>query len=213
MQFDEAPPTEWRFRVYVSGHSIPLADLLPLLDQLGLRALDERAFRSTCDGAVVRLHDVGVRLPDGVEWTMPRSNDCVDAFEAKFRGDGRGRRLQPAGAAAGLTVREVEVVRAYARYLRQINFPFSQQYIEATVVRHAAITRSLVALFARASIRRWPAQGPAGEASAARRSSRRSTRCRASTTTARCACCWRWSTRRCAPTCSARAPSRAAIAR
>ena len=69
MQFADAPPSEWRFRVYVRGHSIPLADLLPLLDHLGLRALDEREFRFALDAdSVVHLHDVGVQLPDGITW-------------------------------------------------------------------------------------------------------------------------------------------------
>ena len=53
----------WRFRIYRRGESIPLADMLPLLDQLGLRALDERAFGFGFDGATVWLHDVGVAYP------------------------------------------------------------------------------------------------------------------------------------------------------
>ena len=55
----------WRFRIYRRGESIPLADMLPLLDQLGLRALDERAFGFVFDGVTVWLHDVGVAVPAG----------------------------------------------------------------------------------------------------------------------------------------------------
>jgi glutamate dehydrogenase len=148
MQFAAAGPQEWRFRVYVRGHSIPLADLLPLLDHLGLRALDEREFRFAFDDAVVHLHDVGVQLPDGVDLDESARDRLRAAFEAQYRGvveaDGFNRLV----LAAGLTAREVEVIRAYARYLRQIGFPFSQQYIESTVIRHGAITKVLVALFA-----------------------------------------------------------------
>jgi len=43
---------------------------------------------------------------------------------------------------------DVALVRTISRYLRQIGFPFSQQYIESTLVRHASISRSLAALFA-----------------------------------------------------------------
>ncbi len=148
MKFAEAPPNEWRFRVYVRGHSIPLADLLPLLDHLGLRALDEREFRFALgDDAVVHLHDVGVRLPDDVEFDDDAKQRLREAFEQQYRGiveaDGFNRLV----LAARLNAREVEVVRAYARYLRQIGFPFSQQYIESTIVRHGAITRLIVALF------------------------------------------------------------------
>jgi glutamate dehydrogenase len=148
MQFTGAAADEWRFRVYVSGRSIPLADLLPLLDHLGLRALDEREFRFVVGhDQVVHLHDVGVRLPDGVAFDAVAQQRLRDAFEAQVRGlveaDGFNRLV----LAAALSAREVEVVRALARYLRQIGFPFSQQYIESTVVRHGTITRLLIALF------------------------------------------------------------------
>jgi glutamate dehydrogenase len=159
------PASEWRFRVYRRGPRIALADLLPLLDQLGLRALDERAFSfELAPETWVRLHDVGVSIPDGVTIDDATIDEVRRAFAAAFRGgievDGFNRLV----LTSGVTVREVEVVRAYARYLRQINFPFSQQYIEATMIRHAAITRALVALF---SARFDPAvagQGPAAEA-------------------------------------------------
>ena len=59
----------WRFRIYRRGDSIPLADMLPLLDHLGLRALDERAFGFGLDGVTVWLHDVGVSVSPGVQLT------------------------------------------------------------------------------------------------------------------------------------------------
>jgi glutamate dehydrogenase len=169
MQFADAGPSEWRFRVYVRGRSIPLADLLPLLDHLGLRALDEREFRfALADDAVVHLHDVGVRLPDGVTLDDETGDRLRAAFEAQFRGtvetDGFNRLV----LAAGLRAREVEVVRAYARYLRQVGFPFSQQYIESTVVRHGAITQRIVELFMQrfdpATAAGPPGGPPSGEA-------------------------------------------------
>ncbi|MGD9998202.1 MAG: NAD-glutamate dehydrogenase [Ilumatobacteraceae bacterium] len=150
MHFEEAPPLEWRFRVYVHGRSIPLADLLPLLDHLGLRALDEREFRFALDvDRVVHLHDVGVRLPDGVEWDDAARVRLRDAFEAQYRGSVEADGFNRLVLAAGLTARQVEVVRAYARYLRQIGFPFSQPYIESTVVRHGSIVAEIVRLFDR----------------------------------------------------------------
>jgi glutamate dehydrogenase len=139
---------EWRFRVYRVGEAIPIADLLPLFDQLGLRAIDERTFAfALVDQRPVHLHDVGVRLPAGTTLDDALAAELRHAFERQLIGsvevDGFNRLV----LAAGVSVRQVEVVRAYARYLRQIGFPFSQQYIESTVVRHGTITRLLVALF------------------------------------------------------------------
>ncbi|HEY0520369.1 MAG TPA: NAD-glutamate dehydrogenase domain-containing protein, partial [Ilumatobacteraceae bacterium] len=146
----------WRFRIYRRGESIPLADMLPLLDHLGLRALDERAFAFAVDGVTVWLHDVGVAVSPDVDLTPAVRAEVQRSFLAEFRGlvelDGLNRLV----LLAGLTARQVEVLRAYSRYLRQIGFPFSQQYIEATVARHAPISRLLASLF----VARFDPAGP-----------------------------------------------------
>ena len=132
MQFVEAAPDEWRFRVYRVGVPVPLSDLLPLLDQLGMRALDERSFPFKGDGGVtVWLHDVGVQVALGELQPAMRA-EAQRTFLAALAGtievDGFNRLV----LAAGLAARQVEVVRAYSRYLRQIGFPLGQQYIEDT---------------------------------------------------------------------------------
>src|SRR3546814_11576618 len=48
---------------------------------------------------------------------------------------------------AGLTWREVTVLRAYAKYLRQAAFTFSQEYMEDTLARYPRIVRRLIRLF------------------------------------------------------------------
>ena len=48
---------------------------------------------------------------------------------------------------AGLTWREVVILRAYAKYLRQAGVAFSQTYIEETLAANSEIAGNLVALF------------------------------------------------------------------
>ena len=48
---------------------------------------------------------------------------------------------------AGLAWREVAVLRAYAKYLRQAGIPFSQDYMERALVAYPAIARGTVELF------------------------------------------------------------------
>ena len=138
----------WRFRIYRRGESIPLADMLPLLDQLGLRALDERAFGFAVTGATVWLHDVGVAVPAEVELLAATRDEVQRCFQAEFNGTIEVDGLNRLVLLAGLTSRQIEILRAYSRYLRQIGFPFSQQYIDATLARHASISGLLTALFA-----------------------------------------------------------------
>src|SRR5260370_4866659 len=48
---------------------------------------------------------------------------------------------------ARMSWREVVGLRAYAKYLRQANITFSQQYIEAVLLLNAPVSRLLVRLF------------------------------------------------------------------
>ena len=94
------------------------------------------------------LHDVGVAVPADVELTDTTRAEVQRCFVAEFNGSVEVDGLNRLVILAGLTARQIEVLRAYSRYLRQIGFPFSQQYIESTLARHAAISRLLSALFA-----------------------------------------------------------------
>ena len=70
-----------------------------------------------------------------------------EAFLAAWRGeienDGFNRLL----LCAGLSAREIVVVRAYCRYLLQTGIPFSQAYMERVLVAQAPIAAALVRLF------------------------------------------------------------------
>jgi len=138
---------ERRFRIYRRNAPLTLAELLPLLDQLGLQAIDERPFALPVNGDVISLYDIGVRFnTDTVV-----SDAMLDEVEATFRqlldrtveSDGFNRLV----LVAGLVARDVEIIRAYAKYMRQTAFPFSLQYIEATVARHPTVAKLLVRLF------------------------------------------------------------------
>ncbi|HUC32417.1 MAG TPA: NAD-glutamate dehydrogenase domain-containing protein, partial [Ilumatobacteraceae bacterium] len=147
MHFDEALPEEWRFRVYRAGDAVPIADLLPLLDHLGFRAIDERASKFALPGHDVWVHDVGVQIPSGIDLNEAAQAEIQRAFVAEFNGEVETDGLNRLVLGAGLTTREVEILRAYTRYMRQSGFPFSTQYVESTLTRHPAIATQLNALF------------------------------------------------------------------
>ena len=48
-----------------------------------------------------------------------------------------------ASSGVGLTWREVVILRAYAKYLRQAGIAFSQAYMEQTLAANAKITRRI----------------------------------------------------------------------
>ncbi len=138
---------EYRFRLYRRDVALTLAELLPYLDQLGLQAIDERPFALHIGDDSVYVYDVGVRLPDNTRLTEPVVDELQRTFRlllsAAIESDGFNRLV----LRAALSSREVEVLRAYAKYLRQTSFPFSQQFIENTLAKYPTVAALLVAYF------------------------------------------------------------------
>jgi glutamate dehydrogenase len=137
----------WRMKLFRAGPPVMLADTMPLFDHLGLRAVDERPFEFRLPTGVVHLYDIGVEMPAGVSIDDARRADIESVFAALFAGTIEGDGFNRLVAAAGLDGRQVEVLRSYGRYLRQIRFPFSQQFLEDVLYRHPQIAAGLVALF------------------------------------------------------------------
>ncbi len=142
----DAVDGEWRFRVFLRDRSVSIAELVPILEQLGLPPLDEHP--SVFQGPTRRifLYDVGVEVP--ATTIGDREHREVQlAFVDLLAGDIELDGLDKLILVAGLDRREVAVLRLYTRYLRQVSFPFSTSYIERALVRHPAIARGLADLF------------------------------------------------------------------
>ena len=144
---EDAGPNEWRFKVYTSGAALPLSAMLPLLDNLGLIVVDERPNELRFgDGAW--LHDIGVIAASGSNLADPAIGDELQAtFRSIWRNEVENDGFNRLVVTAGLTNRQVVVLRAYSRYLRQVGNSFTPSYIESTLGAHPQIARLLVELF------------------------------------------------------------------
>jgi glutamate dehydrogenase len=136
------------FKVYRLGQPVVLSDSLPMLEHMGVRVLGEQhASVETADTAV-SLHDFELEVQgagDIEPETMGRLFE--DAFARVFRGDVENDDFNRLVLRAGLAADEVVVLRAYAKYLKQIGFALSQATIETTLGAHPRIARMLVGLF------------------------------------------------------------------
>jgi glutamate dehydrogenase len=147
IDLDEDDRSVWRLRVARRDQRAPLSTLLPLLTHLGLTALDQHPYRFDLPEHVVHLDDIGVALPEGVDLDPGAADELLATFEALERGEVESDGWNRLVLVAGTTARQAAVVRSYARYLRQIGFPFSQTYLEDTLLRHPRIARLMIDLF------------------------------------------------------------------
>jgi glutamate dehydrogenase len=144
----EAGPRAIRCKLF-SSDGITLSDVLPTFENMGARVSDERPYViSTSEGGTAWIYDFGLTCA-----VAGRFDDehVRDLFEEVFLGVCRGE-LENDGLGAlvlgaELTGRQITVLRAVNKYLRQAGITFSNQYIERTLLAHPAIARLLVELF------------------------------------------------------------------
>ena len=145
-----APADAARFKIVLRGEQVALSDVLPTLENMGLRVSDEFPFRlaGIADGDVW-IHDLGVADGDGAAFDVDAVRERFhEAFRRVRRGDAEDDGFNRLVMRAGLDWREVSMLRACAKYLLQLRVPFSQAYMEGTLAANPAVARRLTDFFA-----------------------------------------------------------------
>jgi glutamate dehydrogenase len=146
----EGDPGALGLKVYRLGAPLVLSDSLPMLEHMGLRVLGESSWR--IDGAAgedgIALHDFELQanLSGEIEpETLARLFE--EALARVMRGEVESDDFNRLVLLAGLAAEEVVILRAYAKYLKQIGFAQSQGTIAGTLAGYPRIARMLVSLF------------------------------------------------------------------
>ncbi|MDP9456811.1 MAG: NAD-glutamate dehydrogenase [Actinomycetota bacterium] len=145
----EAPESFLRFRLYRSGSPISLSGVLPLLEDMGVKVADQRPYKVEAAGSSpVWIHDFGlIHEARGEFQTGGVKEIFQDAFSRAWRGAVENDGFNKLVLRARLTWREITILRAYCKYLRQAGTTFSQDYMEDTLSANPHIARLLVELF------------------------------------------------------------------
>lgn len=149
----DAAPGERRFKLYLR-EGVTLSTLLPMLQHMGVEVVNQRPYEVQTEGGhQCWIYDFGLRIEPRVlaEYGDDAEEDLrvrfQDAFAASWRGLTEVDGFNALVLRAGLTWRQVSVLRAYSRYLRQAASPYSQEYIEAALLAHTDVAKALVRLF------------------------------------------------------------------
>ena len=139
-----------RFKLFRLNEDIPLSDVLPMLEHLGLRVLAGRPYRiQEKSGSTVWAYDFGVRYgTDKVVELDKVKQKFQDAFYQIWKGNAENDSFNRLILGVGLSWREVAMLRTYARYFKQTGFAFSQTYVKDALFNNPHISRLLVDLFA-----------------------------------------------------------------
>ena len=138
-----------RARLLSTGTPVALSDLVPALEDLGVRVADERPHRVQLpDRPPAWVYDLGLRLPPEVDADAPGLRDRFhEAFLRAWSGQVERDGLDRLVLLAGLDWRQVGVLRAYARWLRQAGSGATPSFVVDVLAEHADVAADLVALF------------------------------------------------------------------
>ncbi len=140
---------EIRFRVLCLDEPIALSDALPLLENLGMRVINERPYQLRLPErrAWIQEFELAPQIAVEKKQLAQLTDKFAQGFASQLDGttetDGYNRLI----IAASLDSRRVTLVRAYAKYLMQLGLPFSQSYMEDLLCQHHQFIARLVDWF------------------------------------------------------------------
>ncbi len=141
-----------RLKIYTSHQTIALSDCLPMLENLGLRVIEEYAFTVVTeeggDTVTHTIHDFYMEDPTKNSFDLSvmkerLENTLREVWTERVDNDGFNR----LALRAGMNYRQVLILRIYSKYLRQLNLSYSEIYMQDTLTQYWEIARDLVALF------------------------------------------------------------------
>lgn len=135
-------------RLFQQQRPIPLSDILPMLENLDLRTDSESAYELPCQNkSSIYISDFSIIYNRGSIDLDKVMGLFQEAFTHIYFNRSENDGFNKLVLGASLSIREIIILRAYAKYLRQTGFRFSQAYIENALINQAEISKYLVELF------------------------------------------------------------------
>ncbi len=142
------PPHKVQFKLFRRERPIPISDVLPTIENLGLKLISERPYEIESRGANFWIQDFELEHPRRIRIDLdshgPRFKEAfASVWQGRADNDGFNRLV----LAADLSWREAMVLRTYARWFVQLGLPLSQAYMEEALASNAAAAGRLFRLF------------------------------------------------------------------
>ncbi len=144
-------PNVLRVKIYHASRLVPLSDVLPKLENLGLKVMEEQAYsvRPRGEDREAWIHDILLLDGTGAEHRLRDVKAPLeDALAEMWDGSAEDDSLNQLLLHTAMGWREIVILRAYLKYLRQAGTTFSQTYMRKSLTNNPEIVGNLVALFA-----------------------------------------------------------------
>lgn len=151
----------WEFRLMHAGSAVALSDILPILEHFGFRVLREQAFvlkggaetevQVNQQGENVAWLHVYELHQEGIDPAKAKNGDLSALFDTAFQQVWQQSvdrdNFNQLVMKVALNHKHVNMLRAYANYMKQMGLPFVRPTVAATLARHPKLTQALVNYF------------------------------------------------------------------
>ena len=141
--------SELTLNIYTTEKTIALSDSIPILEQFGFKPVDEFSFKVSCSNndASSKVYSYTLEYPnedadiDAIKINLEHA--LVQVWTGNIESDGYNKLL----LGANLNIRQIVVIRAYGKYLRQLGLGYSEEYFQQALISYPGIVHGLVNLF------------------------------------------------------------------
>ena len=141
--------TQLRFKLYRPAQPAPLADVLPILENMGLKAMVESGYPVTpAGGRRVWVHEFELDDQHGEHLVFEEVKTAFeDAFTAVWTGATENDGFNRMVLELSISWREAALIRALARYRQQSGLDPSQRVQETALSNYPEVARLILDLF------------------------------------------------------------------
>ncbi|MEE8294487.1 MAG: NAD-glutamate dehydrogenase domain-containing protein, partial [Sphingomonadales bacterium] len=143
----EDPAYVIRLNIYHPSRLIALSEVLPMLENLGVKVISENSYELLTESGA-RIHAFYLETPTRGHVNIGKTEDLVEPLlDQVWKHEVENDYFNALAIHAGLPAEEIVVLRAYAKYLRQLGISYSQALIEQTLFQNPKLPRRLMRLF------------------------------------------------------------------
>ncbi len=140
---------ELTLTIYTLKQSIALSDSIPILEQFDFRPVDEFSFEVSCSNNDTqrKVYSYTLECPaeyvdiDAIKVNLEQA--LAQVWAGNTESDGYNKLL----LGANLNIRQIVIIRAYGKYLRQLGLGYSEEYFQQALISYPTIVHGLINLF------------------------------------------------------------------
>jgi glutamate dehydrogenase len=137
-----------RLAFYKEGEKVELSEAMPMLEDLGLRVLEEISTRLVGEDVQTWVQEFRVLGPDGEPLDLEAAGERVaEVIAAVHFGLAESDTLNRLVLAAGLDRRQLAILRAYRKYRQRVGTRFTEAYQNDVLAANPGVTAKLVRYF------------------------------------------------------------------